>query len=48
MKPETEAIDEGTRAEHAVMPSEPARQVGERLGWLGDDEHHGFGRRPEN
>ena len=41
MGPETQTVEQRPGTEHAVVPGQPARQVGERIGRIGDHEDCG-------
>jgi len=45
MKPEAQAIEEGAGAQHAIMPSAGAGNVGERIGRIGYNQYDGARRR---
>jgi len=45
MNTQAQAVEQRAGAEHTVVSGEPARQVGERIGRVGDDEKHRAGRR---
>jgi hypothetical protein len=38
MKLKAKRIQKGAAAQHAVMPADASRDVGERIGRIGDDE----------
>src|SRR5215204_2254335 len=40
VNPEAQAVEQRAGAEHSVVSGEPARQVGERIGRVADDEKH--------
>ena len=45
MNAKAQAVEQRAGAEHAVVPGKPARQVGERIGRIGDDKKHRGRRR---
>jgi hypothetical protein len=43
MHSEAQRVDRRPRAQHAVVPRQHARQVGERIGRVRDHDEHGVG-----
>ena len=39
---ESQAVEQRARAKHAVVTGQLASEVGERVGWIGDDEQDGI------
>ena len=48
MKPETQAVEEGASAQHAIMPCAGPGNIGERVGRIGCNQYNSARRRARN